>query len=873
MEKVHKKILNNGLTVLVYPLHTIPKVAVQLWYGVGSKDEKDGQRGLAHLLEHMIFKGTSVLSESDINMISHKLSGNCNAFTSHDYTGYLFDFPKQNWHHSLPLLADCMRNCTFKEDLLNAELKAVIQELKMYKDDYKTSLAEEMLSAIFQDHPYHYPIIGYKQDLWNITREGLLDFYRHHYVPNNATLIIVGDVDVDNALNLATAAFDSINASPQYKKEQFPFAKDMCRRTVTMRRDVQQPSLAYAWIVPGLKQQKNYIIDIASWILGEGKGSRLYRKLVDERELATDLQVDLYELFDANVLFLNIDPIDEESIEQIEAIIAKEVDALAHEKASEQEIMRAYKQAQMEHISLFEGNQKIAYELGKIYLATHDENALFGYPILNVEQLKHDLQSFFKEYIRTSVMHKGALLPFIETQQEEWLALQEQADKLDEKILSRKVRESTVECGVFVEQIVASEPTLFVYPKATKNSLSNGLEVLEYSRNIGPKIDLVLDLKMRNFYDPEDKQGLLNFMMEMLEEGTQDYTEQELADAAEARGISINVQTGLIGISLLKEDFEFGLSLLKQLLCKATFPEKSLSKVRQQIASEIDSYWDTPTEFAGQLARDTMYGKDHPYHKNLFGTKQTISKITREDLLNAYKKYICPQQASLAVVGDLQDVAVMALIQKYLGDWQGKAIEDLSYPNLPTIQQKEVVYPINRDQTVLCFTGKSISRLDPEYDSLLLFDQVLTGGVLGSMSSFLFKLREQTGLFYTIGGSIIAGADEQPGLVFIKTIVSNDRLEQAEKLIAHTLDQAKDMITQEDLDHARNAIINSMVDNFESNDTTAQALLFISRFNLKPTYFDDRIVTLKKITLEEVKNNVSQILDSKKLLRIKVGRV
>ena len=89
MQKIHKKILDNGLTILVYPMHTIPKVAVQLWYGVGSKDEKDGQRGLAHLLEHMIFKGTQVLSESDINMISHKLSGNCNAFTSHDYTGYL----------------------------------------------------------------------------------------------------------------------------------------------------------------------------------------------------------------------------------------------------------------------------------------------------------------------------------------------------------------------------------------------------------------------------------------------------------------------------------------------------------------------------------------------------------------------------------------------------------------------------------------------------------------------------------------------------------------------------------------------------------------------------------------------------------------
>lgn len=873
MQKVYKKILDNGLTILVYPLHTIPKVAVQLWYGVGSKDEKDGQRGLAHLLEHMIFKGTSILSESDINMISHKLSGNCNAFTSHDYTGYLFDFPKQNWHHSLPLLADCMRNCTFKEDLLNAELKAVIQELKMYKDDYKTSLAEEMLSAIFQDHPYHYPIIGYKQDLWNITREGLLDFYRQHYVPNNGTLIIVGDVEVDSAFNLAAAAFDGIKADPKHTKETFSFTKDICRRTLTMRRDVQQPSLAYAWIVPGLKQQKNYITDIASWILGEGKGSRLYRKLVDELELATDLQVDLYELFDANVLFLNVDPVDEDSIQGIETIIAQEIETLARTPATDQEIVRAHKQAQMEHISLFEGNQKIAYELGKIYLANGNENLLFEYPPLNIEQLKQDVQQFFSTYIRNAVMHKGALLPFIDAQQDEWLALQEQADKLDERILSRKVRESTVECGIFVEQVAVSEPTVFTYPKATKNILSNGLEVLSYSRNIGPKIDLVLDLKMRNFYDPEDKQGLLNFTMEMLEQGTQDYREQELADAAEARGISINVQTGLIGISLLKEDLEFGLSLLEQLLCKATFPEKNIPKVRQQIASEIDSYWDTPTEFAGQLARDTLYGKDHPYHKNLFGTKQTISKITRDDLLVAYKKYICPQQASLAIIGDLEDVAFMQIIQKCLGHWQGHAIEDLVYPNLPAVAQKEMIYPISRDQTVLCFAGKSISRLDPQYDSLLLFDQVLTGGVLGSMSSFLFKLREQTGLFYTIGGSIIAGADEQPGLVFIKTIVSNDRLDQAEKLIAQTLDRAKDMITQEDLDHARNAIINSMVDNFESNDTTAQALLFINRFKFKPTYFDDRIARLKQISLAQVKKNVSQVLNSKELLRIKIGRV
>src|SRR3990172_3903000 len=151
---VQKKVLSNGMTVLVRPLHMIPKVSLQLWYNVGSKDEKSGEKGIAHLIEHMIFKGTKKLSESDINVVSHMLSGSINAFTSWDYTGYLFNFPTQNWKETLPIMADCMLNCAFKDDHLNSEMKAVIQELKMYRDNYQMSLLEEIMGSIFVDHPY-----------------------------------------------------------------------------------------------------------------------------------------------------------------------------------------------------------------------------------------------------------------------------------------------------------------------------------------------------------------------------------------------------------------------------------------------------------------------------------------------------------------------------------------------------------------------------------------------------------------------------------------------------------------------------------------------------------------------------------------------
>ena len=218
--------------------------------------------------------------------------------------------------------------------------------------------------------------------------QGLLAFYKQHYIPNNASLVIVGDVDPQEAIALAAKAFEKIPSNPAYKKEEFAVIHDILAQSITMYRDVQQPVLMYAWVVPGLKAGQSGLIDIASWILGEGKGSRLYKKLVDELELATDMQVDLYELFDQSVLFVHIDPIDQNAIAQIEKLIAAEIESLHKDGISEHELLRATKQSYMEHLALFENNQKIAYELGKLFSALKDEDALFDYDYTNVSKAR-----------------------------------------------------------------------------------------------------------------------------------------------------------------------------------------------------------------------------------------------------------------------------------------------------------------------------------------------------------------------------------------------------------------------------------------------------------------------------------------------------
>src|SRR5436190_920289 len=323
-QPVAKKVLENGLTVLVHESHIIPKVSFQMWYNVGSKDELLSEKGIAHLIEHMIFKGTDMLSESDINTIVHKLSGSCNAFTSFDYTGYLFNFPTHNWKEGLPIIADCMTNCTFKEDMLSSEMKAVIQELKMYKDQYDRSLMEELIGMIFADRPYHYPIIGYKQDLWSVTSKDLRNFYKKHYKPNNATFIVVGDVDPEEVFVLAEEYFGNIPQDLDYKKKSNFFHQDISSKSLSLYRDVAQPTMVCMFVVPGAAKKQYYALEILEWIIGQGKSSRLYKKLVNDTQLATDVTTGFWNLFDYGIFFIVIEPKGLTNFSSIETLIAAE---------------------------------------------------------------------------------------------------------------------------------------------------------------------------------------------------------------------------------------------------------------------------------------------------------------------------------------------------------------------------------------------------------------------------------------------------------------------------------------------------------------------------------------------------------------------
>lgn len=870
--KVQKKVLKNGLTVLVLENHTIPKVSCQLWYGVGSKDEKSGEKGIAHFIEHMIFKGTDKLSESDINLITHKLSGSCNAFTSYDYTGYLFDFPSAVWHEALPIMADCMRNCTFKQQFLNSEVKAVIQELKMYNDDYISTLLEKMISTIFLDHPYHHPIIGYKYDLWSLNRDSLVNFYQKHYVPNNATLVVVGDVQPEDVFRQAEEAFEGIPADNSYKQEVFNHTPDLNGGAVTIYREIQKPFFIFGYVIPGVKARLDYTLDCLTWILGAGKGSRLYRRLVEQENLVSDVNCFVYDLFDHSVLFFQTDPYDVKDEQRIKEIILEEVADVARGTITQEELTRAIKKTEMDFLSLRENNQKMAYIIGKYYTALKDETYLENYTEINAEQIKERLQFVAQNYLSPALLFTGSVLPILEQDKALWGSYQAQSDAQDAKILTAITREAAVETGSQVHDILEYELSDFDFPQAEKTVLKNGLRVLYHNNPSISKIEVIFDFQGKYYYDPEDKQGLTMVLYDMLQEGTKSYSSIELAHVLESRGMSIGTFPGVVTLSMLAEDFHAGLDLLHEIICNPTLPEASFKHVQNRILADVDDFWDDPQQFIGQLVRENVYGH-HPYHKNIFGTRETLSAIKPADIKKWFERMVTPNGTRVMVVGDLTNYSAVAEIEKVFGSWTGVPVALMDFPKLPAIKAHEVKYPIVRDQITLAFAGISVSRKDADFDKLLLFDQVFSGGVLGSMSSRLFELRERSGLFYTIGGSLIVNADQQPGMMYIKTIVSPDRLVEAEKSIREVITQGAEGLTQEELHEAVRAITTSLVDNFASMKKMASTFLFMDTFDLTPEFFKNRYAQLSKVTIAEVQQAVKRHLDLAQMVTIKVGRV
>ena len=351
-QAVHEVHLDNGFHALLVARRTLPVVASILWYGVGSRDETDSETGLSHFLEHMMFKGTDKYKKGEIDLLTGRMGGSNNAFTDNDVTAYYFSLAADRWETALEIEASRMRGCLLDDEEFAAEKQVVLEELSMGEDDPWGSLYQATESLIFQVHPYHHPVIGWRGDLERLPVATMRDYYQRNYGPDRGFLVVLGDIDMARTESRVRELFGPIEPTGQSRREVLAEPPARGERRCVIRFPGQITRMAAGFRTCRMGEDDDFVLDVLSTVLGAGKSSRLYKRLVLEEELVTDVCVMNETRKDPGVFWVTTELREDAEPARVEAVLKEEIDKIIHKGFTATELKRA--RAQLRSSFLFE---------------------------------------------------------------------------------------------------------------------------------------------------------------------------------------------------------------------------------------------------------------------------------------------------------------------------------------------------------------------------------------------------------------------------------------------------------------------------------------------------------------------------------------
>jgi zinc protease len=411
-DSAFETVLPNGLKVILLENHKAPLVTFQVWYRVGSRNEAWGKTGFSHMLEHMMFKGTEKIGPEEFSRIIQENGGNDNAFTSHDYTAYFENLSSDRVQVAIGLEADRMQNLLLREEDFRTERMVVMEERRLRTDDNPQAvLTEQVMATAFQVQPYHWPIIGWMEDIARFTLEDLKTYYKTYYNPINAFLVVVGDFKKEELLPKIEKAFGSYpkGVAPNQEKDKDP--PQLGERRIFVKKEAQLPFLVMGYHVPNLREPDSYVLDVIATILSGGKSSRLYQDLVREKRLVLSADADhSFISRDPNLFTLSADLLPGKEVAEVEKAFDQEIERLQKEQVGKQELEKAKNQIEASFVF---GQDSIFYQA--ILLAQHEIafnwRAIDDYLPSIRKVTPEDIQRVAKKYLIPDQRTVGILIP------------------------------------------------------------------------------------------------------------------------------------------------------------------------------------------------------------------------------------------------------------------------------------------------------------------------------------------------------------------------------------------------------------------------------------------------------------------------------
>jgi len=727
--KYEKYKLDNGMTVILHEDHSLPVVAVNIWYRVGSKDEVARRSGFAHLFEHLMFMGTRRVPNGEFDTIMEAGGGSNNASTSEDRTNYFSSGPASLLPTLLWLDADRLEELgrAMDQDKLNKQRDIVRNERRQSYENRpygKSELAiQEMLYPV--GHPYHIPTIGTHEDLEAATVTDVKDFFATYYVPNNATLVVAGDFDPARIKPLIASLFGTIPRGGEAPHRAAGPAKLEGVKRATMLDKVQLPMVTMAWLSPAKFAPGDAELDLLADVLADGKSSRLYKRLVYDDKIAVDVSASQESLLLGSAFRISVVAAPGADLDRIEKTVDEEIARLIRDGLTAEELERYRSKIEL---AMLERLQRVEARAD----ALNEYEFFFGEP----NSFKRDLDRYRKATPADVQRWAAATL------------------KPDARVIIRVLPEAPQpEASAREKRPSDLAAASFTPPAPESFTLSNGLKVMLWRKPELPLVAMKLIVHPGRWLQPNDEAGLAELMATMLGEGAGDRDALAFENAVQTLGATFGAaadhESIAVSMTTLKRNFDKAAALLGDAIVRPRFDAKEWERVKRLHLEELKQQEDMPGIVAGRVAARTLFGDAHPYAWPVSGTPTTVETIGLDAVRQLWSKWVRPNFATLLIAGDVSADEAKSALEKALGAWKASSGEPAKDSELaPAARQGLSLVIVDRPeavQTVVYFIMPGPKATDPRRVDYRLLNTLLGGSFTSRLNQ---NLREQHGYTY-----------------------------------------------------------------------------------------------------------------------------
>jgi len=876
--------LENGLQVVLHQDKSDPIVSLAIQYGVGSNREKTGRTGFAHLFEHMLFQESENVPQDQFFKIIQDLGGTLNGGTWKDGTIYYEVVPKNALETVMWLESDRMGFLinTVTESAFYNQQEVVQNEKRQRVDNNPYGHTNWVLDkAVYpESHPYNWQVIGELVDLQNATIDDVKEFYDKYYGPNNATLVIAGDFETEEAKTLIEKYFGEIKRRQEVEPlEPQRVTLDETKRLYHEDNFARAPQLHMVW--PTLEQytDDSYALNFLAQLLSSGKKAPMYKVLVKEKELTSRVGTYNNSQELAGEFHMIVTANSGKNLADVEKAIHEGFKKFEEEGITDQDVERIKAGLETGFYN------SISSVLGKSFqLAQY--NVFAGDPgfitedIENIKKVtKEDIMRVYNTYIKdkpyviTSFVPKGKLELAAENSVKANIVEEEIKENVDVKIADKndEVIKTPTKFDRSVAPKTGESPKLNI-PESWTTTLSNGMEVYGIQQTEIPVVNFSLVIDGGHLLDSFEKNGVANLMTDIMMEGTANKTPQELEEEIELLGASISMFTGRESITIrgntLVRNFDKTMKLVEEILLEPRWDEEELKRIKTSAINSIKRSSANPNVVASNVSNKLLYGENHIFAYPTSGTEESVESITIDDLKAFYNKNFSPSISKFHVVGNINQEAVTSTLASLEKKWESKDVIIPTY-ELPSQRDKSSLYFVdipNSKQSVINIGYLSMARTNPDYFPATVMNYKLGGSFSGNVNLIL---REEKG--YTYGARTGFSGTKIPGTFSASSSVRTNTTFESVNIFRDEINKYKEGISQEDLDFTKNALIKSNARRFETQFALLGMLQNISNYDLPADYIADEEEIVRNMTLERHKELANKYLDAAKMGYLVVG--